>query len=67
MYERVGKTQSNVIYSPFFVIGISILYSKPKKDPPELFSFMQPLSPDVWLYVATAYLILTLTIFVVAR
>lgn len=47
--------------------GISILYSKAVKKPPELLSFMLPLSLDVWLYMATAYLAMSFMIYVAAR
>jgi ionotropic glutamate receptor len=41
---------------PFLNLGISILYKKPKKETPNLFSFLLPLSSDVWLYMIAAYL-----------
>ncbi|KAK8740228.1 hypothetical protein OTU49_003111, partial [Cherax quadricarinatus] len=47
--------------------GITILYRKPTKKPPNLFSFLSPLSLDVWLYMATAYLAISLLLFVLAR
>lgn len=50
-----------------FFLGISILYSKAKKAPPALFSFMEPLFRDVWLYMATSYLLVTMIVFLVAR
>ena len=31
-------------------ILFSILYKKPDKKPPDLFSFLSPLSLDVWIY-----------------
>ncbi|XP_021964384.2 glutamate receptor ionotropic, kainate 2 isoform X2 [Folsomia candida] len=52
---------------PFMNLGISILYKKPKKEPPELFSFLQPFSPDIWIYMATAFLGVSLILFVLAR
>nr|UTN00866.1 ionotropic receptor [Semanotus bifasciatus] len=52
---------------PFMTLGISILYSKAVKEPPELLSFSHPLSLDVWLYMATAYLVISMIIFLVAR
>ncbi|XP_063242513.1 glutamate receptor ionotropic, kainate 2-like isoform X1 [Bacillus rossius redtenbacheri] len=47
---------------PFMNLGISILYKKPKKAPPELFSFMAPFSLGVWgcmlsVYVGTSVLL----------
>ncbi|XP_046399076.1 glutamate receptor ionotropic, kainate 2-like isoform X1 [Ischnura elegans] len=52
---------------PFMNLGISILYSKPVKQPPNLFSFLSPLSVDVWIYMATAYLGVSVVLFVLAR
>ncbi|XP_064105620.1 LOW QUALITY PROTEIN: glutamate receptor ionotropic, kainate 2-like [Macrobrachium nipponense] len=52
---------------PWMNLGISILYRKPTKKPPNLFSFLSPLSLDVWLYMATAYLAVSLLLFVLAR
>lgn len=52
---------------PFMTLGISILYAKPKKEPPGLFSFMSPLSLDVWLYVATAYLCVSVLLFFLGK
>merc|ERR1712223_1039215 len=48
-------------------LGISILYRKPKKQPPELFSFMHPLSLDVWIYIVVAYFIVSFLLFILAR
>jgi len=47
--------------------GISILYRKPIKRPPNLFSFLSPLSLDVWIYMATAYLGVSVLLFILAR
>nr|XP_053638564.1 glutamate receptor ionotropic, kainate 2-like [Cherax quadricarinatus] len=52
---------------PWMNLGITILYRKPTKKPPNLFSFLSPLSLDVWLYMATAYLGISLLLFVLAR
>ncbi|ERL88363.1 hypothetical protein D910_05750, partial [Dendroctonus ponderosae] len=52
---------------PFMTLGISVLYAKAVKEPPELLSFAHPLSLDVWLYMATSYLVVSLIIFLVAR
>lgn len=52
---------------PFMTLGISILYAKPKKEPKALFSFMSPLSLDVWLYVATAYLCISVLLFFLGK
>ncbi|XP_076391789.1 kainate-type ionotropic glutamate receptor subunit 1D isoform X8 [Megachile rotundata] len=52
---------------PFMNLGISILYRKPIKQPPNLFSFLSPLSLDVWIYMVTAYLGVSLLLFILAR
>lgn len=52
---------------PFMNLGISILYRKPTKQPPNLFSFLSPLSLDVWIYMATAYLGVSVLLFILAR
>jgi ionotropic kainate glutamate receptor 2 len=52
---------------PFMNLGISVLYRKPVKQPPNLFSFLSPLSLDVWIYMATAYLGVSVLLFILAR
>ncbi|XP_026746540.1 glutamate receptor ionotropic, kainate 2 isoform X1 [Trichoplusia ni] len=52
---------------PFMNLGISVLYRKPIKQPPNLFSFLSPLSLDVWIYMATAYLGVSVLLFILAR
>ena len=37
------------------------------KKPPNLFSFMSPLSLDVWIYMATAYFGVSVLLFILAR
>lgn len=52
---------------PFMSLGIGILYKRQKKEPPKLFSFMSPLAMDVWVYLITSFLGVTLFLFFVAR
>ncbi|KAF5280992.1 hypothetical protein FQA39_LY05197 [Lamprigera yunnana] len=52
---------------PFMNLGISILFKVPKSQQARLFSFMNPLAMDIWLYVLSAYILVSITIFVVAR
>ena len=47
--------------------GISILYKKPQKKPPNLFSFLSPFSVEVWIYMCTAYLAVSLAITAMSR
>ena len=48
-------------------LGVSILFKKPMKKPPNLFSFLSPLSLDVWIYWVTAYLGVSVLLFILAR
>ncbi|TDG50484.1 hypothetical protein AWZ03_003073 [Drosophila navojoa] len=52
---------------PFMNLGIAILYIKPQKAEPEIFSFMDPFSKEVWLYLGIAYLGVSLCLFVLGR
>lgn len=52
---------------PFMTLGVSILYAKPVPQPKDLFSFLSPLSLDVWIYMATAYLGVSVLLFVLSR
>ncbi|XP_055858224.1 glutamate receptor ionotropic, kainate 2 isoform X1 [Episyrphus balteatus] len=52
---------------PFMNLGISILFKVPSTPPSRLFSFMNPLAFDIWLYVLAAYVLVSLTIYGVAR
>ena len=63
-YEREKAVDFS---NPFMTLGISILYRKPTKQDPELFSFMSPLSLDVWIYMVFAYLLVSILLFILAR
>ncbi|CAH1800045.1 unnamed protein product [Owenia fusiformis] len=52
---------------PYMNLGISILYKKPMKKNPELFSFLAPLSVEIWLYMIAAYLGVSFMLFILAR
>ena len=52
---------------PFMNLGISILFKKSEVEPAELFSFMNPLALEIWLYILFAYVLVSLTIWIVAR
>nr|XP_014354085.1 PREDICTED: glutamate receptor ionotropic, kainate 3 isoform X1 [Latimeria chalumnae]XP_014354089.1 PREDICTED: glutamate receptor ionotropic, kainate 3 isoform X1 [Latimeria chalumnae] len=52
---------------PFMTLGISILYRKPNGTNTGVFSFLNPLSPDIWLYILLAYLGVSCVLFVIAR
>eukprot|EP00063_Salmo_salar_P085243 XP_014060078.1 PREDICTED: glutamate receptor ionotropic, kainate 2 isoform X3 [Salmo salar] len=52
---------------PFMTLGISILYRKPNGTNPGVFSFLNPLSTDIWMYILLAYLGVSCVLFVIAR
>ena len=41
---------------PYMSTGVGILFKKMPPPPQNLFSFLMPLSLDVWIYMTTAYL-----------
>ncbi|KAF5898210.1 glutamate receptor ionotropic, kainate 1 isoform X2, partial [Clarias magur] len=52
---------------PFMTLGISILYRKPNGTNPGVFSFLNPLTPDIWMYVLLACLGVSCVLFIIAR
>ncbi|XP_066598064.1 glutamate receptor ionotropic, kainate 2-like isoform X4 [Prorops nasuta] len=52
---------------PFMNLGISILFKVPTSHPARLFSFMNPLAIEIWLYVLAAYVLVSVAMFGVAR
>ncbi|XP_066999458.1 glutamate receptor ionotropic, kainate 2 isoform X3 [Anabrus simplex] len=63
-YEREKAVDFTM---PFMNLGISILYKKTGKSETNLFSFLEPFSFDVWIYMATAYLGVSVILFVLSR
>ncbi|XP_076371702.1 glutamate receptor ionotropic, kainate 2-like isoform X1 [Tachypleus tridentatus] len=63
-YERESAVDFTM---PFMNLGISILFKKPTRKIPKLFSFLSPLSLEVWVYMVTAFLGVSLFLFIVAR
>ncbi|KOB77222.1 Ionotropic glutamate receptor, partial [Operophtera brumata] len=53
--------------SPFMNLGITILYKKPTKEPPNLFSFISPFSKGVWTWLALAYIGVSVLLFALGR
>ena len=49
---------------PFMNLGISILFKRPLRSSPGLFSFLSPLAPEIWFYVVSAYVAVSLSLFV---
>lgn len=52
---------NNIYETIFFYIQV------PTSQPTRLFSFMNPLAVEIWLYVLAAYLLVSFTLFVMAR
>lgn len=52
---------------PFLNLGISILLKRPVKRSPSLFSFLSPLTIDVWFYMIAAYLAVSMILFVLSH
>ncbi|KAI1724623.1 ligand-gated ion channel domain-containing protein [Ditylenchus destructor] len=52
---------------PYMTTGISIMIKKPDKQEFSVFSFMQPLSSEIWMYIIFAYVGVSVVIFLVSR
>ncbi|CAF1149652.1 unnamed protein product [Rotaria sp. Silwood1] len=63
-----SQRESVVDFSkPWMNLGISILITKPEKNEPDVFSFMAPLSGDIWMCVTFAYIGVSVILFLVSR
>ncbi|CAF3435085.1 unnamed protein product [Rotaria socialis] len=63
-----SQRESVVDFSkPWMNLGISILISKPEKNKPGVFSFMAPLSSEIWMCVTFAYIGVSVILFLVSR
>lgn len=65
----INYARESVIHftKPYMNLGIGILFKLPSTMPTRLFSFMSPLDVDIWLYVMAAYILVSATMFIVAR
>lgn len=52
---------------PFMNLGIAILFKNAELPDPELFSFLKPFSDEVWLYLASAFLGISLLLWILSR
>nr|XP_024216435.1 glutamate receptor ionotropic, kainate 2-like [Halyomorpha halys] len=52
---------------PFMNLGIGILFKTSERMPNRMFSFLNPLAAEIWLWMLVAYVFVSLTIWVVAR
>lgn len=53
--------------SPFMILGISILFEKPKAEDPDLTSFLKPFSYGVWGCVAASFILVSISLFIAGR
>ncbi|ALC43237.1 Glu-RI [Drosophila busckii] len=52
---------------PFMSLGISIMIKTPVKQTPGVFSFLNPLSQEIWLSVLLSYVCVSLVLYFVTR
>ncbi|CAF4262862.1 unnamed protein product [Rotaria socialis] len=52
---------------PFMNLGISIMISKPDAQKPGVFSFMHPVSMEIWLCLSLAYFAVSVVLFLTSR
>lgn len=52
---------------PFMSLGISIMIKKPVKQNPGVFSFLNPLSKEIWVSVIFSYIGVSIVLFIVSR
>lgn len=52
---------------PFMTTAINIMIKKPSKHRPGAFSFLSPLSKEVWISVGFAYVAVVIVMYVVSR
>nr|XP_024218340.1 glutamate receptor 1-like isoform X2 [Halyomorpha halys] len=52
---------------PFMYLGISIMIKKPVKQKPGVFSFLNPLSKEIWVCVIFSYIGVSIVLFIVSR
>lgn len=67
IYFSIHQIVTRIRDEPFFFTGISILYRKPTKTPPSLFSFLSPFSAGVWWYLIGAYIFVSVVLFIIGR
>lgn len=52
---------------PFMSLGISIMIKKPQKKNPGIFSFMNPLSSEIWMCIILSYVGVSVVLYLVSR
>jgi ABC-type amino acid transport substrate-binding protein len=63
-----GAREKAIDFSkPFIDLGISIMIRKPEKQKPGVFSFMDPLSIEIWMCVILSYVLVSVILYFVSR
>nr|QUP79592.1 ionotropic receptor 6 [Monochamus saltuarius] len=52
---------------PFMTLGISILHKREEITDTSMFAFLDPFSLSVWIYTATLYLIISVSLYFISR
>lgn len=53
--------------APFMNLGIGLLHTVPQQMQPSLFSFLDPFSGEVWVYLLAAYVVVSVEMYIMAR
>uniref|UniRef100_A0A0N4ZET6 PBPe domain-containing protein n=1 Tax=Parastrongyloides trichosuri TaxID=131310 RepID=A0A0N4ZET6_PARTI len=61
------RAQALDFTKPFLSLGISILYKIPADHQPDLFSFLNPLSLEIWICILLSIIVLTIGMYFVAQ
>ncbi|CEF66118.1 Ionotropic glutamate receptor domain and NMDA receptor family and Extracellular ligand-binding receptor domain and Glutamate receptor, L-glutamate/glycine-binding domain and Periplasmic binding protein-like I domain-containing protein [Strongyloides ratti] len=61
------RAQALDFTKPFLSLGISILYKIPADHQPDLFSFLNPLSLEIWICILLSIIVLTVGMYFVAQ
>ncbi|PAA73577.1 hypothetical protein BOX15_Mlig023176g1, partial [Macrostomum lignano] len=63
-----SKREKAVDFStPYMEVGLSVMFLRPTKAESDRFGFMKPLSMEIWMCIAFAYLGVSVVLFVVSR
>ncbi|XP_033112961.1 glutamate receptor 2-like [Anneissia japonica] len=63
-----AQRERDVLFTkPFMTLGISIMVKKPLDPSPDPFSFLRPLSTEIWLCIIFAYTGVSVVLFLVSR
>ena len=66
-FMSTGVRRKQEWFCVLTIFQVGIMFKKKTPPAPNPFSFLQPLSIEVWIYTTTAYLGLAITLFCLAR